>query len=66
MTVDPMLDQEPEDQPGLSLSDFSDEELAVLARVGAVLRRIQFGTVSLVVQDGRVVQIETAEKFRLR
>jgi hypothetical protein len=34
--------------------------------VGAVLRRIRFGTVSLVIQDGRVVQIETAEKYRLR
>ena len=31
-----------------------------------VLRRINFGTVVLVVQDGKVVQIEMAEKFRLR
>jgi len=27
---------------------------------------LQFGTVLLVVQDGKVVQIEMAEKFRLR
>jgi hypothetical protein len=57
---------EPEDEAGQDLSDFSEEEQAVLARVGAELRRIRFGTVSLVVQDGRVVQIEMAEKFRLR
>jgi len=44
----------------------SDEEKLVLAKVADVLRRIQFGTVVLVVQDGKVVQIEMAEKFRLR
>jgi hypothetical protein len=38
----------------------------VLARVADILRRIRFGTVVLVVQDGKVVQIEMAEKFRLR
>ena len=31
-----------------------------------VLRRIKFGTVLLVIQDSKVVQIEMAEKFRLR
>ena len=48
------------------LDSFADEERDILARVGAVLRRIEFGTVLLVVQDGKVVQIEMAEKFRLR
>ena len=38
----------------------------MLARVGDILRKINFGTVVLVVQDGKVVQIEMAEKFRLR
>jgi hypothetical protein len=42
------------------------EEEAVLARVGVILRRLTYGTVVLVVQDGKVVQIEMAEKFRLR
>jgi hypothetical protein len=64
VTVD--TEREPADEPPSGLTDFSEEELAVLARVGDVLRRIQFGTVTLVVQDGRVVQIEMAEKFRLR
>lgn len=44
----------------------SDEERLVLAKVGEILRRVNFGTVVLVVQDGKVVQIEMAEKFRLR
>ena len=46
--------------------ELTDEERVVLARVAEVLRRINFGTVVLVVQDGKVVQIEMAEKFRLR
>jgi hypothetical protein len=46
--------------------DLSDEEREVVLRVVEVLRRIEFGTILLVVQDGRVVQIEMAEKFRLR
>ncbi len=44
----------------------SEEELAVLAKVTDVVRKINFGTVVLVIQDGKVVQIEMAEKFRLR
>ena len=44
----------------------SPEELEVLLRVRDSLRAIRFGTVLVVVQDGKVVQIETAEKIRLR
>ena len=44
--------------------DLSDEERDVLLGVAEVLRRIEFGTILLVVQDGKVVQIEMAEKFR--
>jgi hypothetical protein len=46
--------------------DLSPEERAILLQVAEILRRIKFGTVVLVVQDGKVVQIEMAEKFRLR
>jgi hypothetical protein len=46
--------------------ELSDEEREVLLKVAEVLRRIEFGTILLVVQDGKVVQIEMAEKFRLR
>jgi len=58
--------QEPDEGPATDLTTFSEDEQAILARVGAVLRRISFGTVLLVVQDGKVVQIEMAEKFRMR
>jgi len=44
----------------------SDEERVVVERVVEVLRKLKFGTVLLVVQDGKVVQIEMAEKIRLR
>jgi hypothetical protein len=29
------------------------------------LRTIRFGTVTLVIQDGRIIQIDKSEKFRL-
>ena len=47
-------------------ADLTDEERRVLANVAGILRKIKYGTVVLVVQDGKVVQIEMAEKFRLR
>jgi hypothetical protein len=56
----------PSDPSDLDDLELSEEEKAVLARVGVILRRLTFGTVVLVVQDGKVVQIEMAEKFRLR
>jgi hypothetical protein len=57
-------DPSAEDQlPSLQLTD---EERVVLAKVADILRKVRFGTVVLVVQDGKVVQIEMAEKFRLR
>jgi hypothetical protein len=49
-----------------ALEALSDEERAVLAKVAEVLRKVKFGTVLLVVQDGKVIQIEMAEKIRLR
>jgi hypothetical protein len=55
--TDPMLAE---------LAQLPGEELRLLLRVAEVLRRIEFGTVLLVVQDRKVVQIELAEKFRLR
>jgi len=50
----------------VQLGALTAEEREVLARVADIVQRIQFGTVVLVIQDGKVVQIEMAEKFRLR
>ena len=50
----------------LAALDLSEEERLVLAKVADIVRRISYGTVVLVIQDGKVVQIEMAEKFRLR
>jgi hypothetical protein len=50
----------------LSELALTEEEKLVLAKVAEILRKIHFGTVVLVVQDGKVVQVEMAEKFRLR
>ena len=51
--------------PDLDQATPSADELEVLLRVGEMLRKLRFGTVLLVVQDGKVVQIEMAEKIRL-
>lgn len=48
--------------PPLSLT--AEEERLVRAVLDAV-RRIRHGSVQLVVQDSRVVQIDTVEKMRL-
>ncbi len=48
------------------LAALSPEEQQVLVRVAEIVRKINYGTVVLVIQDGKVVQIEMAEKFRLR
>ena len=47
-------------------SPVTEEEQEVMMQVVRLLRRVRFGTILLVVQDGKVVQIELAEKFRLR
>jgi hypothetical protein len=47
-----------------SLVPTTDEERVVQALLAA-LRRIQHGSVQIIVQDNRVVQIDTVEKTRL-
>lgn len=39
---------------------------AALRAVREALRGLQFGTVTLIVQDGRVIQVDRTEKRRLR
>jgi hypothetical protein len=55
-----------EEREHLDLETLSEEERRVVKQVLEVLRKINYGTLLLVVQDGKVVQIEMAEKFRLR
>jgi hypothetical protein len=61
-----MADTDPPPDAQLDALALTAEEKLVMARVAEILRRVNFGTVVLVVQDGKVVQIEMAEKFRLR
>ncbi len=65
MTDDQTTQPSTHDEP-IDGEDLTDEERRVLANVAGILRKIKYGTVVLVVQDGKVVQIEMAEKFRLR
>ena len=65
MPAEPTPRGTPEGGSSIDLSSFSEEERAVLGKVGAILRRLEFGTVLLVIHEGKVVQIEMAEKFRL-
>ena len=39
---------------------------ALLLHVDELLDEVAFGTVVIVLQDGKVIQIETSEKIRLR
>ena len=55
-----------DDQVAKQIAALSPEEREVVLKVVDILRKLQFGTILLVVQDGKVVQIEMAEKFRLR
>jgi hypothetical protein len=56
----------PPSAPSSGPASLDADELEVIRRVRDSLRSIRFGTVLIVVQDGKVVQIETAEKIRLR
>jgi hypothetical protein len=44
-------------------SDLWNKELERLVR--EALQSIRFGTISLVVQDGRVIQVDKSEKIRI-
>jgi hypothetical protein len=57
---------EPEASAPRDLTALTPEEQQFLMRVAEIVRKINYGTVVLVIQDGKVVQIEMAEKFRLR
>ena len=56
--------QVPEDV--LRFAGLVPEQRRLLMHVNELLGDIPFGTVVLVMQDGKVIQIETSEKIRLR
>lgn len=43
----------------------SEAERAVIAEVLRSMRRVRHGSIQLIVQDGRVIQVDTTEKRRL-
>jgi len=45
--------------------DDSSREQDALARISAALRGLRYGTVTAVVQDGLVIQVERTEKIRI-
>ncbi len=46
--------------------DITRDELTLAFRVIEALRGIRFGSVQVLVHDGKVVQIDVAERLRLR
>ena len=71
MTDDPTTPPAPthgetSDEPEGSFAPITADEQEVVLQVVRLMRKVKFGTVLLVVQDGKVVQIEMAEKIRLR
>ena len=50
----------------VSAASDSSPEAAALESIREALRGLRYGTVSIIVQDGVVVQIERTEKRRLR
>ena len=54
-------------EPSADASSVGDESHPgyALDRIRDALRGLRFGTVSITVQDGVVVQVERTEKFRL-
>ncbi|MBQ8954060.1 MAG: YezD family protein [Clostridia bacterium] len=51
---------EPQGKPGTSLTELQ------LKKIQEAVRDIRYGTVTLVIQDGRLIQIDRSEKIRLK
>jgi hypothetical protein len=57
---------DPDNQPATSDPIHASPSTAVLEQIRDLLRGLRFGTLTIIVQDGVVVQIERTEKRRLR
>ncbi len=51
---------EQHDKPGTTLTE------AQLKKIREAVKDIRYGTVTLVIQDGRLIQIDRSEKIRLK
>ena len=49
----------------ISVKGFSVDEIALLRNVILALRNLRYGSVNLTVHDGRLVEIQKVEKFRM-
>lgn len=54
------------DIPAEGFAAMSAEQRQLLLHVHDLLGGIAYGTVVLVLQDGKVIQVETSEKIRLK
>ncbi len=43
----------------------SDDHKEIALQIAAILQEIRFGSIEIVVHDGRVVQIDKRERFRV-
>lgn len=43
-----------------------DEQEQVFSKIQEMLKNMKFGSITLIVQDGKVIQIEKNEKHRLK
>lgn len=53
------------DDVGVSPADVLDRADEALGRIRAALRGLRYGTVTAIVQDGVIVQVERTEKVRV-
>ena len=51
---------------GASMTEVDDETAEAVERMREALRGLRYGTVTAVVHDGEIVQVERTEKLRLR
>lgn len=47
-------------------AEMDADSKVLLERLVEYIRGIQFGSVSIIIQDGKIIQIEKNEKIRLR
>ena len=62
----PMLVERNKRRDSMEKKSGEENDSAHLEMIQKLIQSIQYGTVSVIVQDGKVVQIEKNEKYRIR